>query len=206
MVKAEDQMIRIVDDEFGGKDAQLPTLIKISLVYTYIQKNYQYEINQEIEYWDLFPSEKDLSNPIVASSCYGIINRRGISPTYAAVFKLFMDFYHIENKLICGTCEMDYHHKTVTIPRVWNIIRIGNRWCHVDSSFGVYNRPENVDLDTRGFMRTDKQMKSQTYKWAETDYPECTTNNYGYSRVDEIIEDHGKEYVTAGVNPQYLSS
>lgn len=201
--QSEGKIHKIIDEEFGGEATLIPNLIKIFLVYSFIQQECQYDVNLEFEYWDKFLTMTPQTNPIIAS-CYNVLlNRKGLSPGYAVTFKKFMDFYHIENKLIYGARDLSSSSRSGNYPHVWNLIKISDRWCHVDSSFG--QEISSGDVDIRGFMRTDKQMLSQSYQWEQEKFPTCNTSNYSYNRVEDLIEDHGAEYCSAGVNSQYLS-
>lgn len=194
---------KIEDDEFGGLSAEVPNLVKIFLVYSYIQQEYRFDADEEFEYWDNFHAGTQQTNPLVASYYSVFMNRKGLSPSFAAAFKVFMDDYHIESQLIYGWRELSSSSRSSRCPRIWNLVRIADRWCHVDAAFGKEHH--DTDIYVQGFMRTDKQMQKELYQWDEAAFPSCTTANYGHNRIEELIEDHETEYLSIGINSKYLT-
>jgi hypothetical protein len=105
---------------------------------------------------------------------YGIlVNGTGVCEGYTETFQMFMDYLDIECRIVTGQVKNPYGSLE---NHAWNIVRIGDRYYHVDVTWDdpVPDSGNRVKYDY--FNLTDEQI-GKDHIWDKAAYPECSITN-----------------------------
>lgn len=83
----------------------------------YIAKNYEYDVS------------KSSANAYISLQEF-IEDKRGICNQFARLYKLYLDYNNIENRLVYG----NFHGKENLTNHVWNEVKINGKWISVDTT------------------------------------------------------------------------
>lgn len=122
--------------------------------------------------------------PIESHTAYGVfVNKLAVCDGYASAMKKLLDAVGIETMIVVGTGG--------NIPHAWNLVKIDNKWYHVDATWddpiNIVNGVEKPVITYDYFNKTDSFM-AKTHYWEKDNYPKA--NN------DFISSKHGKRYMS----------
>ncbi|MDP4090996.1 MAG: transglutaminase domain-containing protein [Bacillota bacterium] len=105
-------------------------------------------------------------------TAYGVfVNRKAVCEGYAEVMYRLLNAAGIENYIVIGTGGAN--------PHAWNIVSIGGKYYHLDSTFDDPVSESGNVLSYDYFNLDDSQM-SWDHTWTKSDYPACTSTVANY--------------------------
>lgn len=118
---------------------------------------------------------------------YGcFVVHRAVCGAYAKAFSYLCDKVGIPSLTITGDSD--------EIPHMWNMVKLGNEWYHIDPTAGYVGNPDNKYIRYDYFCVTDEVI-NKTRKVYEQNftYPKATATKYNYfvhnGLVAESFED-----------------
>ena len=140
------------------------------------QKTQQYlhdVLCEEIDYTD---SGANIRN------VYGaLVEGRAVCEGYARAFQLLCRRVGIQCDLICGESQGE--------PHMWNVVRYGNGWCHVDVT---WDDQEEI-ISYLYYNLSDRQI-AQTHDIAPHFTAAVADGNYNYNDYNCLTEEYGYFY------------
>lgn len=115
---------------------------------------------------------------------YGaLVLGKAVCQGYAEAMKLLCDLSGIECNVVYGTSN----GSGSWIDHAWNQVKIGGSYYHLDPTFDdpISLNGGNI-LSYKYYNLTDSQM-SKDHKWDTAAYPACTSTQYSYSSVNNLI-------------------
>lgn len=171
-----------------------PKLMKVFLAFSYLQQNCIYDSDTKALI-DRDGAEVTLERPWVRLPYGPLCRGIGICEGIAAAFKMFMDYFGIENRVVFGKAGEGRDLE----PHSWNMIHLGDYWFHVDATAGI----DGEGIYVGSFLKSDNAME-QTYIWDTAQYPRCISKKPDYSSVESYIDDHFDELLDSGIEERYL--
>ncbi len=98
-----------------------------------------------------------------------LANRSAVCQGYALLTYQLLKEAGIENHFVTGTGDGQAH--------AWNIVKIENKWYHLDTTFDDPVPDEQGRVTYSYFNLSDEQM-ARNHVWNRSDYPQATTNYY----------------------------
>ncbi|GEM_PF-357260 len=140
-------------------------------------------------YYDGKPTAEIVETYPDSFNAYGIlINGLGVCQSYAEAFKLLCDEAGVPCVVVTG--EMN------TVPHAWNMVRIGDKWAHVDATNNdigidhpVFNAPDKslaLEYALNNEFEIDSQLEKYIADSYENDY--YYVNNLYVSSYKELKE------------------
>ena len=187
---AQREMERI-DSRFFGKGGNIPKLMKVFLAFSYLQQSCGYD--QESA--DLISAgQPELMQCPWTTLPYGaLVKKTAICEGIAAAYKMFMDYYGIENRIVFGAVgdEQSEH--------CWNMVCLDGKHYHVDATAGLTG--DGVYIGA--FLKSDAQMSS-THLWDVSRYPACTSTRVDFDNVENYVSEHMDELLRMGVEERFM--
>ncbi|GAB6448941.1 S-layer homology domain-containing protein [Bacillus luti] len=98
-----------------------------------------------------------------------LVNRSAVCQGYALLTYQLLKEAGIENHFVTGTGDGQ--------PHAWNIVKIENKWYHLDTTFDDPVPDEQGRVTYSYFNLSDEQI-ARNHEWNRSDYPQATTNYY----------------------------
>ncbi|PDY37427.1 S-layer protein [Bacillus wiedmannii] len=99
-----------------------------------------------------------------------LVNRSAVCQGYALLTYQLLKEAGIENHFVVGTGDGQ--------PHAWNLVKIENKWYHLDTTFDDPVPDEQGRVTYSYFNLSDEQI-ARNHEWNRGDYPQATTNYYG---------------------------
>jgi hypothetical protein len=139
------------------------------------------------------------SGDIFSATIYGtLIKKKALCEGYAKTFSYLCNLAGIENCLVSGV---------VTLPHMWNMVKLDDNWYHVDVTYDVpdenilFQHPDFISYQY--FLVSDNVMKNdRTFDEVLFTPPPAKTETLSYFyKEGRIIDDPGKaeEVITAAL-------
>ncbi|MED2176530.1 transglutaminase domain-containing protein, partial [Bacillus thuringiensis] len=98
-----------------------------------------------------------------------LVNRSAVCQGYALLTYQLLKEAGIENHFVTGTGDGQ--------PHAWNLVKIENKWYHLDTTFDDPVPDEQGRVTYSYFNLSDEQI-ARNHEWNRGDYPQATTNYY----------------------------
>ncbi|WHY30158.1 S-layer homology domain-containing protein [Bacillus wiedmannii] len=98
-----------------------------------------------------------------------LVNRSAVCQGYALLTYQLLKEAGIENHFVVGTGDGQ--------PHAWNLVKIENKWYHLDTTFDDPIPDEQGRVTYSYFNLSDEQI-ARNHEWNRSDYPQATTNYY----------------------------
>ncbi|WP_434610825.1 S-layer homology domain-containing protein [Bacillus paranthracis] len=98
-----------------------------------------------------------------------LVNRSAVCQGYALLTYQLLKEAGIENHFVVGTGDGQ--------PHAWNLVKIENKWYHLDTTFDDPLPDEQGRVTYSYFNLSDEQI-TRNHEWNRGDYPQATTNYY----------------------------
>ena len=98
-----------------------------------------------------------------------LVNRSAVCQGYALLTYQLLKEAGIENHFVVGTGDGQ--------PHAWNLVKIENKWYHLDTTFDDPIPDEQGRVTYSYFNLSDEQI-ARNHEWNRGDYPQATTNYY----------------------------
>ncbi|MFT0601351.1 S-layer homology domain-containing protein [Bacillus cereus] len=98
-----------------------------------------------------------------------LVNRSAVCQGYALLTYQLLKEAGIENHFVVGTGDRQ--------PHAWNLVKIENKWYHLDTTFDDPVPDEQGRVTYSYFNLSDEQI-ARNHEWNRGDYPQATTNYY----------------------------
>ncbi|WP_242282021.1 S-layer homology domain-containing protein [Bacillus cereus group sp. BfR-BA-01346] len=98
-----------------------------------------------------------------------LVNRSAVCQGYALLTYQLLKEAGIENHFVVGTGDGQ--------PHAWNLVKIENKWYHLDTTFDDPVPDEQGRITYSYFNLSDEQI-ARNHEWNRGDYPQATTNYY----------------------------
>lgn len=98
-----------------------------------------------------------------------LVNRSAVCQGYALLTYQLLKEARIENHFVVGTGDGQ--------PHAWNLVKIENKWYHLDTTFDDPIPDEQGRVTYSYFNLSDEQI-ARNHEWNRGDYPQATTNYY----------------------------
>lgn len=98
-----------------------------------------------------------------------LVNRSAVCQGYALLTYQLLKEAGIENHFVTGTGDGQ--------PHAWNLVKIENKWYHLDTTFDDPVPDEQGRVTYSYFNLSDEQI-ARNHEWNRSDYPQATTNYY----------------------------
>lgn len=98
-----------------------------------------------------------------------LVNRSAVCQGYALLTYQLLKEAGIENHFVVGTGDGQ--------PHAWNLVKIENKWYHLDTTFDDPLPDEQGRVTYSYFNLSDEQI-ARNHEWNRGDYPQATTNYY----------------------------
>lgn len=98
-----------------------------------------------------------------------LVNRSAVCQGYALLTYQLLKEAGIENHFVTGTGDGQ--------PHAWNLVKIENKWYHLDTTFDDPLPDEQGRVTYSYFNLSDEQI-ARNHEWNRGDYPQATTNYY----------------------------
>ncbi|TPV45918.1 S-layer homology domain-containing protein [Bacillus dicomae] len=98
-----------------------------------------------------------------------LVNRSAVCQGYALLTYQLLKEAGIENHFVTGTGDGQ--------PHAWNLVKIENKWYHLDTTFDDPVPDEQGRVMYSYFNLSDEQI-ARNHVWNRSDYPQATTNYY----------------------------
>lgn len=98
-----------------------------------------------------------------------LVNRSAVCQGYALLTYQLLKEAGIENHFVVGTGDGQ--------PHAWNLVKIENKWYHLDTTFDDPVPDEQGRVTYSYFNLSDEQIV-RNHEWNRSDYPQATTNYY----------------------------
>ncbi|HDR7868337.1 S-layer homology domain-containing protein [Bacillus wiedmannii] len=98
-----------------------------------------------------------------------LVNRSAVCQGYALLTYQLLKEAGIENHFVVGTGDGQ--------PHAWNLVKIENKWYHLDTTFDDPVPDEQGRVTYSYFNLSDEQI-ARNHEWNRSDYPQATTNYY----------------------------
>lgn len=98
-----------------------------------------------------------------------LVNRSAVCQGYALLTYQLLKEAGIENHFVVGTGDGQ--------PHAWNLVKIENKWYHLDTTFDDPVPDEQGRVTYSYFNLSDEQIE-RNHEWNRGDYPQATTNYY----------------------------
>ncbi|EOO21620.1 MULTISPECIES: S-layer homology domain-containing protein [Bacillus] len=98
-----------------------------------------------------------------------LANRSAVCQGYTLLTYQLLKEAGIENHFVVGTGEGQ--------PHAWNLVKIDNKWYHLDTTFDDPVPDEQGRVTYSYFNLSDEQI-ARNHEWNRGDYPQATTNYY----------------------------
>ncbi|HDR4604051.1 S-layer homology domain-containing protein [Bacillus cereus] len=98
-----------------------------------------------------------------------LVNRSAVCQGYALLTYQLLKEAGIENHFVVGTGDGQ--------PHAWNLVKIENKWYHLDTTFDDPVPDEQGRVTYSYFNLSDEQI-ARNHEWNRGDYPQATTNYY----------------------------
>jgi len=101
---------------------------------------------------------------------------------YAKAIALLLNKFRVECFVATGeVLTQDFKY----CPHAWNIVKINNKYYHLDAIYGHENRLLKYKMDLEFFNICDAKIK-RTHKWS-TQYPECFDNSFDFFKEKILL-------------------
>ncbi|BBK99322.1 S-layer homology domain-containing protein [Bacillus anthracis] len=98
-----------------------------------------------------------------------LVNRSAVCQGYALLTYQLLKEAGIENHFVVGTGDGQ--------PHAWNLVKIENKWYHLDTTFDDPVPDEQGRVTYSYFNLSDEQI-ARNHEWNRGGYPQATTNYY----------------------------
>ncbi len=98
-----------------------------------------------------------------------LANRSAVCQGYTLLTYQLLKEAGIENHFVVGTGDGQ--------PHAWNLVKIDNKWYHLDTTFDDPVPDEQGRVTYSYFNLSDEQI-ARNHEWNRGDYPQATTNYY----------------------------
>ncbi|MCC2381029.1 S-layer homology domain-containing protein [Bacillus wiedmannii] len=98
-----------------------------------------------------------------------LVNRSAVCQGYALLTYQLLKEAGVENHFVVGTGDGQ--------PHAWNLVKIENKWYHLDTTFDDPVPDEQGRVTYSYFNLSDEQIATN-HEWNRNDYPQATTNYY----------------------------
>ncbi|MCW1242004.1 S-layer homology domain-containing protein [Bacillus pretiosus] len=98
-----------------------------------------------------------------------LVNRSAVCQGYTLLTYQLLKEAGIENHFVVGTGDGQ--------PHAWNLVKIENKWYHLDTTFDDPVPDEQGRVTYSYFNLSDEQI-ARNHEWNRNDYPQATTNYY----------------------------
>ncbi|MGG0200922.1 S-layer homology domain-containing protein [Bacillus anthracis] len=98
-----------------------------------------------------------------------LVNRSAVCQGYALLTYQLLKEARIENHFVVGTGDGQ--------PHAWNLVKIENKWYHLDTTFDD-PIPDEQDRVTYSYFNLSDEQIARNHEWNRGDYPQATTNYY----------------------------
>lgn len=98
-----------------------------------------------------------------------LVNRSAVCQGYALLTYQLLKEAGIENHFVVGTGDGQ--------PHAWNLVKIENKWYHLDTTFDDPLPDEQGRVTYSYFNLSDEQI-ARNHEWNRGEYPQATTNYY----------------------------
>ncbi|MFJ8452518.1 S-layer homology domain-containing protein [Bacillus paramycoides] len=98
-----------------------------------------------------------------------LANRSAVCQGYALLTYQLLKEAGIENHIVTGTGDGQ--------PHAWNLVKIENKWYHLDTTFDDPIPDEQGRVTYSYFNLSDEQI-ARNHEWNRGEYPQATTNYY----------------------------
>ncbi len=98
-----------------------------------------------------------------------LVNRSAVCQGYALLTYQLLKEAGIENHFVVGTGDGQ--------PHAWNLLKIENKWYHLDTTFDDPVPDEQGRVTYSYFNLSDEQI-ARNHEWNRGEYPQATTNYY----------------------------
>ncbi|MGK8832304.1 S-layer homology domain-containing protein [Bacillus paranthracis] len=125
---------------------------KVKAIHDYVVKHVSYDMSYK------------------AYTAYeALVNRSAVCQGYALLTYQLLKEAGIENHFVVGTGDGQ--------PHAWNLVKIENKWYHLDTTFDDPVPDEQGRVTYSYFNLSDEQI-ARNHEWNRGDYPQATTNYY----------------------------
>lgn len=125
---------------------------KVKAIHDYVVKHVSYDMSYK------------------AYTAYeALVNRSAVCQGYALLTYQLLKEAGIENHFVVGTGDGQ--------PHAWNLVKIENKWYHLDTTFDDPLPDEQGRVTYSYFNLSDEQI-ARNHEWNRGDYPQATTNYY----------------------------
>ncbi|MGK8685371.1 S-layer homology domain-containing protein [Bacillus cereus] len=125
---------------------------KVKVIHDYVVKHISYDTSYK------------------AYTAYeALVNRSAVCQGYALLTYQLLKEAGIENHFVVGTGDGQ--------PHAWNLVKIENKWYHLDTTFDDPVPDEQGRVTYSYFNLSDEQI-ARNHEWNRGDYPQATTNYY----------------------------
>lgn len=171
-----------------------PKLIKVFLAFSYLQQQCMYD-QESSDQINVQGEEAQLSRPWVRLPYGPLCRGEGVCEGISAAFKMFMDYFGVENRIIFGRAG----EGSETERHSWNMVRLGDQWFHVDATAGI----DGEGVYVGAFLKCDSDMEHM-YLWDWDSTPRCVVRRPDYSSVEAYVDEHFDELLDSGVEERYM--
>ncbi|MCL2293393.1 MAG: hypothetical protein FWC36_00775 [Spirochaetes bacterium] len=139
-------------------------------LYESFQKNIKYD-DKELQ-----ANSRGLSNNPVSHNAYGaLINRLAVCDGFSSAFALAAKKLGFECMLVIGRST----YTTSFAEHAWNIIKVRNKYYHLDVTWDARRYNEFAELSYAYFALTDEEISSD-HTWNKAATPVCSYNDFSY--------------------------
>lgn len=122
-------------------------------------------------------TESDLDIPATAHTAYGaLINKLAYCDGYASAYKILLNRCGVECIIAEGATDIE--------PHLWNVVKQGDQYFHIDSTWDDSDIDFLSDFSFHGFFNlSDSEISRSHLIYTDFDLPKCNSTENYYSLI-----------------------